>query len=64
MISEPNVEIIREFFSSDYIDNEWFARHMKISFEDISHSITVTVDNINEQEYETLNKQKTRDTYL
>jgi len=45
-------EII-EFIDED-VSEEWLCLHTEISFEDRTHTMTIKIDNINEQSYEIL----------
>lgn len=46
-IRQAIIEIIRDC----EIDNEWFERHMKVKSDDATKTITITIDNMNEQDY-------------
>jgi hypothetical protein len=33
------------------IDEEWAMAHVSLKFEDVSHSITIEIDNMNDRDY-------------
>jgi hypothetical protein len=33
-------------------DDEWMLRHTTVVLEDFSHTVTIAIDNMNEQDYE------------
>jgi len=51
MITEDQVVVLREFFSEEIPDDDFFMRHVDITMDDRCHQITIVIDNINEQEY-------------
>jgi hypothetical protein len=51
MITEDQIVAIREFFSEEIPDDDFFMRHTNVYFSDIYHQITIVIDNINEQDY-------------
>ena len=53
-ITEEQLDDLIEFFNTigtGYIDDEWVIRHTDIKFDDTTKSVTITIDNMNEQEY-------------
>ena len=55
-ISQIQLTAVREFFGEElqeeyFITDEWFLRHTEIFFDDATHTVTITIDNVNEQEY-------------
>lgn len=53
-ITQKQLEAIRDFWEDTEIDEEWLLRHTEMTFNDYMHTIYITVDNMNEQEYEWL----------
>ncbi len=54
-ITEKQLDALRDFFGDYEIDEDWMIRHTDIRFEDISKTVTITIDNMNEQEYGWIN---------
>ena len=50
---ENVVDFIGEF-DHGHLDMEWLRRHIKVSFEDSTHTMTLVIDNINEEDYRIL----------
>ena len=50
-ITEKQLDALYEFFDDSEIDEDWMIRHTDIKFEDISKTVTITIDNMHEQEY-------------
>jgi len=50
-ITKRQSDSIEEFFSDKMIDIDWRLRHTSIEFNDRLKSVTIVVDNMNEQEY-------------
>jgi len=55
-ISNRQLQALRDFICDYNLDDEWFLRHTDIEFEEVSHTVTLKIDNINEQEYFWLKK--------
>jgi len=55
MITKEQLDAIREFFDDYEIDENWLLRHISMKFDDMSKTVMVTIDNMNEQEYGWLN---------
>lgn len=45
------LEELQEFIGSGEIDDDWFMCHMNLSFDDVTHTIKIEIDNVNEQDY-------------
>ena len=54
MINRVTLNQIKEFFSDEDIDNEWMRDHTSINFSDFDKSVSIKIDNMNEQEYKWL----------
>ena len=54
MINRITLNQIKEFFSDEDIDNEWMRDHTSINFSDFDKSVSIKIDNMNEQEYKWL----------
>jgi hypothetical protein len=48
------IEYILDFmgeFDHGHLDIDWLRRHIKVLFEDSTHTMTMVIDNINEEDY-------------
>lgn len=50
-ITKDQLIQLREFFTDNFIEDDWLLLHADIKFEDVSKSVIITIDNVNEQEY-------------
>jgi hypothetical protein len=51
VLKRGQIEAIRDFFDGEFTTEEWFILHTDIKFDDMTHTMTISIDNINEQEY-------------
>ena len=51
MISVKQAEELMSFFDYDFLDHEWLVRHCQLEFDDYTHTVTIKIDNMNEQDY-------------
>lgn len=51
-IKEEALRQIKDFFCDDNIDDEWIMRHVSVDCHEPTRTVTITIDNINEQEIE------------
>jgi len=58
-IMPHQVDEIFEFIDED-VSVEWLCLHTEVSFDDRTHTMTIKIDNINEESYKIL-KGKTRE---
>ena len=50
MINQDTVENIKDFI--DFVSDDWLSWHTTVvSFDDICHTITISIDNVNEEDY-------------
>ena len=55
-ISQNQLIVLQDFIGDPNIDNEWFLRHTDIKLDATTKTVTITINNINEQEFEWLNE--------
>lgn len=53
-ITREQLEELREFFNDYEIDEDWLCRHINIKFDNETKTVEITIDDMNEQEYEWL----------
>lgn len=51
-VKEGMFRQIANFIGEDEIDKDWFLNHMTVTCDDSTKTVTITIDNMNEQEYE------------
>jgi len=56
-VKEGMFRQIANFISEDEIDTDWFLDHMTVAIDDQTKTVTIVVDNINEQEYEWIKEE-------
>ena len=56
-IKEEPLRQLKVFFYGDNIDDEWLMRHVSVDCHDPTRTVTITIDNINEQELEWFKEQ-------
>jgi len=42
---------LSDFLSESEVDDEWMENHTSFEFDDVSRTVTIVIDNMNEQEY-------------
>lgn len=50
-ITQNQLESLRSFMGDPQIDDEWLLMHIDLEFEDQCKTITIKIDNMNDQEY-------------
>lgn len=53
-ITKQQLEALRAFFGDLQINNEWLLLHIDIDFDDITKTVTIKIDDMNDQEYDWL----------
>lgn len=53
-ITKKQLDALREFFDDYEIDEDWLIRHINIIFDNSSFTIILTIDNMNEQEFDSI----------
>lgn len=56
-VKEGMFRQIANFIGEDEIDIDWFLLHMTVELDDHSKTIKITIDNMNEQEYEWIKEE-------
>lgn len=50
-VKEGMLKEISDFSNSGEIDDDWLLRHMAVNCDDGCKTVTIVIDNINEQKY-------------
>lgn len=56
-VKEGMFRQIANFVGEDEIDMDWFLDHMTVTLDDQSKTVTIVMNNINEQEYEWIKEE-------